>query len=101
MAKQNYRCAGCGIRTDPGECWELDLSWRVVGKNLQTSGKMLSEWVVAELSIRSLEQCYTAVVSSACTLVRTIHRGAFSSGRSQSWWRQRAASPSFGGYFRC
>lgn len=19
MAKQNYRCAGCGIRTDPGE----------------------------------------------------------------------------------
>lgn len=20
VAKQNYRCAGCGIRTDPGEC---------------------------------------------------------------------------------
>lgn len=25
VAKQNYRCAGCGIRTDPGECWDPEL----------------------------------------------------------------------------
>lgn len=33
----------------------MTCSWRVLGKNLKTSGKMLSGWVVAELSTRSLE----------------------------------------------
>lgn len=32
MAKQNYRCAGCGIRTDPGKYRSLVLSRREAGR---------------------------------------------------------------------
>lgn len=32
VAKQNYRCAGCGIRTDPGECWDPEGGEELVNK---------------------------------------------------------------------
>lgn len=46
----------------------LICSWRVVGKNLQTSGKMLSEWVVG----RAQHKVPGAVLHCYCQLCLNI-----------------------------